>query len=113
MRTFVNSSLSLPPTLMRSSRQSVQLHAPRSARHQLPPQGVHQPVGTSVQEQPELVGDQPMAAQTVRLYVHLEVLDPVLALPTPDVELIEVLGPSVLVLSTKRVLVPCSMTSAL
>src|SRR5215210_271262 len=71
--------------------QGVQLHPPPSACHQLPPQSVHQPVGASVQKQSELVGDEPMAAQTVRLYVELEVLDPVLALSPSGVELVKIL----------------------
>ena len=55
---------------------------PRSALDELPPQGVHQPVGRGMQQQPKLVGHEPMATEAIRLYVKLEVLDPVLALPT-------------------------------
>ena len=45
-----------------------------------------------MQQQPELVGYEPMATQALGFYVHLEVLDPVLALPTPSVELVKLLG---------------------
>src|SRR5215210_5885960 len=73
--------------------EGIQLHPKRSTLDQLPPQGVQQPVGTSVQEQPELVGHQAWPTQALGLYVQLEVLDPILALPALDVELVEVLGP--------------------
>ena len=92
MRIFVDRSLTLPADLDQNKPQGVQLHPPRLACHQLPPQGVHQPVGTSVQEQPELVGHEARATQPVGFYVELEVFDPILALAAPDVELVEVLG---------------------
>ena len=44
-----------------------------------------------MQQEPELVGDEPMAAQAVGFYVELEVLDPVLALSALSVELVKLL----------------------
>src|SRR5215211_3108541 len=64
----------------------------RPTTDQLPPEGVHQPVGASVQQQPELVGYEPMATEAIGFYVHLEVFDPVLALPAACVEFIKLLG---------------------
>jgi hypothetical protein len=44
-----------------------------------------------VQEQPELVGIEALAAQAIRLKVHLEVLDPVLTLAPANVPVVEFL----------------------
>ena len=44
-----------------------------------------------MQQQPELVGHEPMAAEAVGFYVKLEVLYPVLALPALSVKLVELL----------------------
>jgi hypothetical protein len=70
-----------PSDLDHRKPQSVQLHPPRRATlHELPPQGVHLPVGASVHQQAKLVGYEPMAAEAIRLEVKFEVLDPVFAL---------------------------------
>ena len=45
-----------------------------------------------MQQQPKLVGYEPMAAQAVGFHMELEVLDPVLALAALSVELVELLG---------------------
>jgi hypothetical protein len=44
-----------------------------------------------VQQVPKLVCDEPMPAQTICLYVHVEVLDPILALSASCAELVELL----------------------
>src|SRR5918994_2232322 len=69
--------------------EGVQLHSARAAFDQLPPQSIHQPVGRGVQEQAELVGYETLAAQAICFHVELEVLDPVLCLSSPSVELVE------------------------
>jgi len=42
-----------------------------------------------VQQQPELVGYEPMATEAIRLHVELEILYPVLCLSSASVELVE------------------------
>jgi hypothetical protein len=44
------------PDLDQTEAQGVQLHTTGAPLDQFPPQGIHQPVGSSVQEQLELVG---------------------------------------------------------
>src|SRR5215212_9696885 len=67
----------------------VQLHPRGATLDELPPQSVHQPVGASVQEQPELVGDEAVAAQPIRFYVQFQIFYPVLPFSTAGVELVE------------------------
>src|SRR5919107_4720739 len=94
VQTDLRQKLPDPPSdLQEAQPQGIELHPPRPACHELPPQGVHQPVGTSVQQKPELVGDEPVAAEAIRFRVQLEVLDPVLALSSTGVEPVEVLRP--------------------
>src|ERR671921_218279 len=70
--------------------EGVELHPADPTFDELPPQSVHQPVGTSVQQEPELVGDEPMATEAIGFDVQLEVFYPVLAFPAPRVELVKV-----------------------
>lgn len=44
-----------------------------------------------MQQEPELIGEEAMAAEAVGFEVELEILDPVLALSAPGVELVEIL----------------------
>jgi len=63
-----------PSDLDQTNTQGIELHPARAAAlYELPPQSVHQLVGASVQQQPKPVGDEPMAAEAIRLHVHLEV----------------------------------------
>src|SRR3712207_5491056 len=83
----------LPPDLDEGQPQGVESHPPRSARYQPSPQGVQQPLSCGGQQQPEPpVGDEPVTAEAVGLEVELEALDPVLALPAPDLGLVELFG---------------------
>src|SRR5215218_3263706 len=89
MQAYLRHQLPYPATdLDETKPQGVQLHPPRTAFDQLPPQSIHQPVGR-VQEQTELVGYETVAAQAIRFHVELEVLDPVLSLSSPGVEFVE------------------------
>ena len=90
MQAYLSHQLPYPATdLDQRKPQAVQLHPPRAAFDQLPPQSIHQPVGHRVQEQPKLVGYETVAAQAIRFHVELEVLDPVLCLSSPGVEFVE------------------------
>jgi hypothetical protein len=111
MQADLPHQLPYPATdLDQTKPEGVQLHLARAAFDQLPPQSIHQPVSRGVQEQAELVGYETVAAQAIRFHVELEVLDPVLCLSWPGVELLErAFGSSFLVLTTKRVFVPFSI----
>jgi hypothetical protein len=90
MQPHLRHQLPYPATdLDETKPQGVQLHPPRATFDQLSPQSIHQPVGCGVQEQAELVGYETVAAQAIRFHVELEVLDPVLCLSSPGVELLE------------------------
>src|SRR5215210_796086 len=80
-----------PSDLEEAKSQGVQLHPTCPALEELPSQGVHQPIRYRVEQKPELVGDESMATEAIRLYVQLEVLDPVLALPALGVKLVKLL----------------------
>ena len=78
-----------PADLHEAKTHTVELHPTRSAGDQLPPQGLHWPVGHGVQEQPELVGDEAVATEAICLQVELEILYPILSLSSASVELAE------------------------
>src|SRR5215210_1179032 len=93
MQTHLRHQLSDPPAdLDQTDPEGVQLHPNRSTPEELPSQSVHQPVGRGMQQEPELVGYEPMATQAIRLHVHLEVLYPVLCFSSAGVELVKLLG---------------------
>src|SRR5215208_186661 len=93
MQTYLGEQFPDPPSdLDQTNTQGIELHPARAALHELPPQGVQQPVGASVQQQPKLVGHKPMATEAIRLEVELEVLYPVLCFSPASVELVKLLG---------------------
>jgi len=72
--------------------QGVQLHALYTLIHQLLPQSVHKPVGSGVQKQPKLVGYKSVAAKAIGFERYLQILDPILRLPTLGVMSVEFIG---------------------
>src|SRR3712207_3500991 len=93
MQAYLREQYSHPPSdLDETNTQGIELQPARTALYELPPQGVHQPVGAHMQQQPELVGDEAVATEAIGFDVELEVLDPVLALPALGVELVKLLG---------------------
>jgi hypothetical protein len=104
-----------PPTdLYELQAQGVQLHPLYPPIHQLLPQSVHKPVGSGVHKQPKLVGHKALAAEAIGFERYLQILDPILRLPTlgvMSVEFIWVLG--FVGQHEAGALVPSSITSAL
>jgi hypothetical protein len=89
VQTDLREELSDPPTdLYEVQSQSIELHSTRAACDQLSPQSVQQPMGRCVQQQPKLVGDEPMTAQAIGFEVNLKAFDPVLALSTSGISFV-------------------------
>src|SRR5215210_2669864 len=92
MQPHLRHQLPDPPSdLDEKKPEGIQLHSAHSAGDEFPPQSVHEPVGRGMQQEPKLVGHESMATEAVGFYVKLEVLDPVLALPTARVKRVKLL----------------------
>jgi hypothetical protein len=104
-----------PPTdLHELQAQGVQLHPLYAPIHQLLPQSVHKPVGSSVHKQTKLVGHKAVAAEAIGFERYLQILDPILCLATLSVMSVEFIGLIGFVSHHKAgALVPSSITSAL
>jgi hypothetical protein len=93
--------------------QRAELHPANSGPDQPSSDVVGKPVGRRVQEQPELVGKEAVAAEAICLQRPFEVLYPPLAPPRLTYQSYSFVGSSERLVTTKRVLVPFSKTSAL
>ena len=69
--------------------EGVELHAGHAAPDQPAAQGIEQPVGGGVQEQPELVGPEAVAAEAIGEAGVLEILDPQLRFAPIDIPVVE------------------------
>src|SRR5918997_4217053 len=93
MHADLRKEFSDPPTdLHELQAQGVQLHPLYPPIHQLLPQSVHKPVGSGVHKQPKLVGHKAVAAETIGFERYLQILDPILRLPTLSVMSVEFIG---------------------
>ena len=86
--------------------EGVELHPWYPTLDQPAAQRIQQPVGGGMQEQPELVGPEAVAAQAVGEAGVLEILDPQFGFAPIDIPVVEVSGGSERVVTTKRVLGP-------
>jgi hypothetical protein len=79
-----------PPTdLHELQAQGVQLHPLYAPIHQLLPQSVHKPVGSSVHKQTKLVGHKAVAAEAIGFERYLQILDPIRCLASLSVMSVE------------------------
>src|SRR5579864_6462401 len=86
-----------PADLDQPKTQGVELHPWYPKLDQPVAQGVQEPVGRGMQQEPELVGHKRMVAQPIAMAGALEVLDAVLGRTTPlDIPVVEgerIVGP--------------------
>jgi hypothetical protein len=95
-----------PTDLERAQAERGQLHALHAGQDQPPAQGVQQPVGRPVQQQPHLIGQEAMPGEPIAKTGRFQVFDPVLRLAAGGVPGGERLRGSSRVVTTKRVLGP-------